>query len=808
MALLRLFLALMLTTGWILVLDKPHPVGDASLPPPGRFLSPQHGFWCNAEPIRPSLQRIELTSARLHEPLTLIIDRESVPRIYAGHPEDAAYAQGYVTAMLRLFQMDMSTRSPIGRLSEIVGERTLAHDLEQRRKGLYEAAERLAASWEKDPESGPLLRAYVAGINDRIRQMTPSEWPVEYKLLDFSPEPWTSVHCAAFYLAMSETLALTAHDIPLTNALKVFGQETFALLYPDRNPYDDPVIPSSPDSVVHGPDSSGLPGHTWGYEFLTPTSLPGTGSNNWAVSAARTLNGHPILCNDPHLTLTLPSIWLEMQISIGQQHAYGVAFTAIPGIAIGFNGDIAWGFTNAGHDVLDWYEIQWTDEGRTRYLVDGFEKEAVLREEVIRVKGRDLPVRDTVRFTVWGPVPQLEDKDGKGVSLAMHWLPANSLDPLMPSVFTRINSASRLEDWLSTLHRYNAPMQNGIFASRAGDIAIRVSGSMPIRGPADGRTVQPGTDSRYQWQGFVPAEENPLVLNPAQGYVASANQWSTSSDFPYPYTGIFEDWRGRYINEVLRPSRGLTLENMMALQNDNTSILAREATRILALRADTVRFAPPELEAYRQLMSWDHRFDARDRTPVLFDLWIKQLDSLAWDEWYARKDSLPLEIPETWRMLDLMVAEPDLSWWDHARTPVKESATDIVTWALQQAVARLEALESNTRLTWGQYRKTTIRHLARIEAFSVPDLELGGHSSALNAMTATKGPSWRMVVELGPVVKAYGIYPGGQSGNPGSPYYRDFLPLWQKGEYRSLRIYPEPKDIPGQQLHFITFQSQ
>jgi penicillin G amidase len=797
MALFRLLLALSLTLGFIWFMNRPVRAGEQTLPPPGAFFSPQHGFWQQAEPLNRRPQTLLLPSDGLEGPVTICLDKELIPRIFAENERDAAFAQGYISAYLRLFQMDLSTRSPIGRLSEVIGERTLEHDLTQRRKGLLEAAERLAADWMADPSVRPVLQAYLNGINARIAELTPASLPLEYKILHFKPEPWDAVRSAAFYLAMSETLALTARDLPLSNAYQILGAEAFALLYPDWNPYDDPVIPSADTLHIEGAAGrapvSPPPSGTWGYHQTSPPNPPGVGSNNWAIAPKLTRNGHPLLCNDPHLALTLPSIWLEMQVSTPEQDAYGVAFVAIPGIAIGFNRDIAWGFTNAGHDVQDWYTITWTDREKTRYLLDGREVDATLREELIYVKGRTEPVRDTLRLTVWGPVPHLISGT-PNADLAMHWLPSGDLDAHMSLVFPRINRARNLEEWKAPLLRYDAPMQNGLFASKTGDIALRISGKMPLRPPGDGRLIRDGSLSDQAWLGFVAPEDNPFAHNPAQGYLASANQQSTDRSYPWPYYGVFEDWRGRYLNERLRGREGLAVEDMMSLQNDNTSLLAREALQVLIpLIRDKVQ-DPTQREALRSLESWDHRFDARQTEPVLFDLWIKRTDTLAWDELYAARDSLPVEIPEKWRMIELLRDQPELHWWDIAATPERESAADLVYRTFQEAIQRLRELGAENRDHWAAYQATGIRHIARIEAFSASKLELGGHHSALNAMTSTNGPSWRMVVELGPEPRAFGIYPGGQSGNPGSPFYRQFLPVWQKGEYRTLTLIGDLKE--------------
>lgn len=812
MMLIRFLLALALTLLLVIALDRRLPVGDEFLPPMGAFLSPMHGFWRNAEPNGPEPFSATTETDGISGNIAIHFDTNMVPRIYADHLLDAVFAQGYASAYLRLFQMEMSTRSPLGRLSEVIGPRTLEHDLRQRRRGILEAAERLAASWDTDPDTGPLVQAFVRGINARISELGDADLPVEFKLLDFKPEPWTTTHCAAFFLAMSEVLARTSHDIPLSNALKLYGREQFDLLFPDRNPYDHAVIPGNailPDSLRSKAGSNGSTetGQLWRWEQYMEPSEPGIGSNNWALAPTRTASGSTILCNDPHLNLTLPSIWLEMQITTPDHAAYGVAFTGIPGIAIGFNQHIAWGFTNAGHDVLDWFSVQWTGPDRMAYVVDGEKLPVTIREEVIRVRGRKDPIRDSVRYTIWGPIPDIT-QEGSGKDLAMHWLPALELDPAMPGLFTGINRSTNFKEWLKPLFRYDAPMQNAIFASRSGDIALRVSGLMPLRAQSEGRFPLNGTMRASGWKGSVPDLENPMAFNPASGFVASANQQSTDDSFPHYYTGVFEDWRGRFLHERLEATQAASVEDMMELQTDNTSLWAREAVATLLPLADTNAMDPTERSALQAVGSWDHKFDALQNVPVLFQVWMTKLDSMAWDEIYAARDSIPVEVPEDWRLIDLLRSQPDLPWWDMYSTPEKENAKTLVTRSFLEAVNQWKGLSSKGQSQWGGYQTTSVRHLGRIDAFSVLDLPVGGHKTALNAIGPSSGPSWRMIIELGEEARAFGIYPGGQSGNPGSPYYRNFLDTWVKGEYRSLQIVPKRSEAAEKAMLSVEFKKR
>ena len=792
MPIVRFILALGITGAFLFLFDRPLHLGEQTLPPLGPFFSPQHGFWQNAEDADHYKVNQSRSVSGLDDDIQVIYDTDLVPHIYAQSNRDAAFAQGYIAASLRLFQMDLSSRAPVGRLSEVLGERTLEYDLRQRRKGLARTADSIAVQWQRNPQTKELMDAFVHGVNARIEEYTPASLPVEFKLLDYTPEPWTYQRTAAFFLAMCETLARTADDIPTTNAFRIVGPTDFDLLYPATNPYDSPIISDTAQS--HPPLLKSDNGSV-ATDFSSPPSgsgFPaGIGSNNWAVAGWRTRDGHPILCNDPHLELTLPSIWLEMQITTPDYSAYGVSFPALPGIPIGFNRDIAWGFTNAGHDVLDWYAIRWTDAEKKNYLLDGQATPAELVVEEVLVRGRPEPVLDTVRYTYWGPVTNLTSGTPLA-DLALHWLPLEETDPEGLLIFRNINAAHDYSDWLSAVSNFDVPMQNGLFASRSGDIALRVSGLLPLRQGHDGRLVQDGTARSIGWQGFVPDSLNPQLVNPAQGWIGSANQRSTGPAYPFPYTGDFENWRGRYLHQRLAELDSVTLEDMMALQNDNTSLLALVARDTFLHLLDTASLTATETFALQSIKTWDGRYDALNNVPVLFQLWFDQVKQLTWDEFATARDSIPVQLPDDWRLLELLSQAAALPYFDRQDTPQVETSRDIIRQAFQAAVALFTERSANGTGHWAAFQSTGIRHLARIPAFSALDIEVGGHHSALNATTSTNGPSWRMIVELGPEIRGLGVYPGGQSGNPGSPYYRHFLPIWQKGEYRDLHYWPAP----------------
>ncbi|MBX2930061.1 MAG: penicillin acylase family protein [Saprospiraceae bacterium] len=807
---IRFLLALAFSIGLLVFMGWEKPFGQP-LPPIGNFFSPFSGFWQNtAHSDEFSLDQAAFEA--LDGPVTVVFDDRLVPHIFAGNARDAVFAQGYVTAYYRLWQMDFATRAAAGRLSEVVGERALERDLGQRRKGMLMAAQKALAAWEKSPEEMELLNAYTAGVNAYIGTLAPADYPLEFKLLDYAPEAWTPLRSALMFKNMAETLCFGNADLQSTNALQLLGREMFDFLYPEHNPRQSPVIPAgTPWDFAPLPARPETPAPTMIGELLNypllPQSPPGIGSNNWAVSGQKTTSGHPILCNDPHLTLSLPSIWFEIQLHTPEYQAYGVSIPGIPGITIGFNNELAWGVTNVGQDVLDWYRITWLDDEKTRYLLDDEAQEVQIVEEIVEVRGRHAPHVEKVKHTVWGPIVY-EDPQSPYRDLAMHWIAADvqeTKDFYELGAFFRLGQAKTYDDYADALKRYESPAQNFVMANRAGDIALRVNGKFPIKTDQQGRFVQDGSTTLNEWNGFIPMDQIPQVRNPARGYVSSANQHSADTTYPYYFLGNFDDYRGRIINRTLEQKNGFTVKDMMALQNDNRSILAEEALPLLTALLDSSGLSPAERRYLQWLANWDFRFEAGAKAPMVFVEWLRQTHRLAFDEIYSLADSVPLPYPENWRLLELLEQSPQHAIFDRKDTPETETAREIVTAALHAVTEKWEAVFEKEDYNWATHKGTDINHLARIPAFSRLDLPVGGYGEAPNAIRETTGPSWRVIVELGREVRAYGIYPGGQSGHPGSRFYDNRIEPWMKGEYDELFVMKNPDDRRAPVLFSVTF---
>lgn len=774
-----------------------------STPPLGKFLSPQEGFWQNAEPIGKDFNEA-LALPGLKGKVEVWLDDRMVPHVFADNDADAYFAQGYLHARDRLWQMELQVLAAQGRLSEILGPKLLEYDRGQRRMGMVYAAEVAAAEMLKDSTSRIAAENYAAGINAYISSLSYSDLPVEYKLLDYRPEPWSVLKSGALLKYMSYDLAGGVNDLEYTNARHIFTQADFNNMYPDRNDSIDPVIPKGtafekPVANAIPPTDSSLNEIAAMLNFRQDKPDPDNGSNNWAVGGSKTRSGAPILCNDPHLGLSLPSLWYEMQLHTPNMNVYGASLPGAPGVIIGFNDHIAWGVTNGSEDVKDYYALHFRN-GRKQYLFNGQYRDAQQRVEVIKIKGRQ-PYYDTVTYTVWGPVmfdETFHDNVPGQPFLALRWKAHDPSNEVL--TFLKLDRAKTYEDYLDALRHYTCPAQNFVFASKTGDIALWHNGQFPLRWKDQGKYILPGSDSTFAWQGYIPQAENPHIKNPQRGFVSSANQQPTDSTYPYYYFGTFDMYRGKRINERLGVMNQITVQDMMQLQNDNANLFARAARPLLNAHLPEQALTAEQKPYYQQLQQWNLENAPNSKGATLFYLLWEGLKKRIWDdELMNRADSLVMDYPQDNASLLWLIRDSSMHFIDDIHTSQKETLTDLVRQTFAAVADSARKLDQQQRLEWGRFRGTNIRHLTRgIPAFSQMNLYTGGGTHVVNATKATHGPSWRMIVQLGATTEAYGIYPGGQSGNPGSPYYDNSVQDWVHGNYYQLRIFDQQhKDDPA-----------
>lgn len=778
-----------------------------SVPPLLKFLNPFTGFWQNAEKMsiaKKSAIRLKGTE----EAVEVVFDDRMIPHIFAKNDHDVYYTQGYITAMNRLWQMDFQTRFAAGRLSEVVGAKAIEVDRYQRRMGMVYGAENSLKGMMENPKSKAMIEAYTAGINDYIHSLSTAQLPLEYKILDFTPEDWTPLKCALLLKQMSAVLAMGSDEFYMSNILKKYGPEVTADLFPDYPFREDPIIPLGtkwdfkPLQVPKTP--ADFTEMTTG-KVKTKVLEDGIGSNNWALSGAKTASGYPILANDPHLNLTLPSIWYQIQLNAPGLNAYGVSLPGAPGITIGFNKDIAWGVTNVAADVLDFYQIKFKDQTHKQYKYNNAWKNTTVRLETIKIRGTKNEI-DTVFYTHHGPVvyfqkpEKLSMADNVPTGNALRWIAHDKSNELM--TFYLLNRGKNYNDYRKALTYYTAPAQNFIFASSANDIAITANGKFPLKWKDQGKFILDGSDPKNDWQGWIPYAENPTVKNPERNFVSSANQSSTDPSYPYYINWEFGSYeRGKRINDRLKAMTKATADSIRIMQSDSYSILAQDLLPALISKIDPAKLNATQKEALEITSKWDKFFTAKAIGGSIFDLWTKRLFIDIWDDEFTIA-SVPMRYPSKDRTLELILKDPDSKWFDNVNTPQKETLNDLVNEAFKYTCDSLERKYGpiGKRWQWANVKQTHVPHLANIPGMGSETLLIGGAKSTINALGEKNGPSWRMIVELGKTPKGHGVYPGGQSGNPGSFFYDDMLNTWADGKLYDLYLMQSAEDTQGKVL--------
>ncbi|UCG87202.1 MAG: penicillin acylase family protein [Gemmatimonadota bacterium] len=798
--------------------------GIGSVAPLGPLLDPARGIWSLARSARLPDDAVA-TIASLDSEVRVVYDRRAVPHIFASSVDDAVRALGYVVARDRLFQLEIQTRATAGRLAEWAGRNALRTDRFQRSLGLARSAEREFAALGAESTEMRLLRAYAEGVRAWTEQIRPEDLPFEYRFLGTQPLRWEPVYSLYLMKRMGYTLAYSTHDLTRRRLVDLIGSEATDALFPVNSPIQEPIQPNGlgqPRFDFEEPVGPGVP-RMRELEDVTAAVFGSDGnpvgsvanravlclpfcdaetalaSNNWAVSPGRSADGHALLSGDPHLNLSLPSIWYEAHMVVpGELDVYGVTIPGSPGIVIGFNRDVAWSFTNTVADVLDYFREVVDDPVQpSRYWLD--DEWRPLESSVEEFYGSDgeLLAVDTLYFTHRGPLV----REGSEF-LSVRWTVLDESGATR-ALFEAARSGS-VEEWLSAMSVYRSPAQNGIVADRAGNIAIMSIGAYPIRaGSGDGTEIRDGTRRANDWQGYWPLGSYPFALNPVQGFLASANQQPLDPRTSGRYLGVNwpSPWRALRINALLRADSQVTPDAMRRYHTDPGNAKAdffvpaflRAADSMLAVRTDSQLG-----EAARLLGEWDRRYTKGDQRAVLFEAALSELERNTWDELQPRGGGRRVATP-TQAVLAQLVSFPENEWWDNVGTfDVVETRDEILALSLRNAlqnVRREFGPPQDGGWRWDRVQQANIYHLLGFAALSALDLPVQGGPGSLNPSSGrgTFGASWRMVVQLGPEVTAWATYPGGQSGNPASGWYDNRIPIWVAGELEEV-LFPVSAD--------------
>ncbi|WP_440006561.1 penicillin acylase family protein [Halomicrococcus sp. SG-WS-1] len=757
----------------------------------GSALSPVRSYLRRFAPLsgsawRSATDRPQGTVESPHGPATLRYDDHGVPNVSAADERALYFAVGYAQARDRLFQLDLQRRLMRGQLSAVVGDAAFESDEFHVKMDFAGAAE---ATWRhlRGTDTAPVVRAFADGVNAYVEN---EPLPLEFGLLSYEPAAWTPADTLLMEKQISWELTGSFRTLRRATVAEKLGAEAARELYPARLDHDAPIVREGGDGGTAARESP--PDRAVGsdlVEWLADfESDPGVGSNSWVVSGEHTASGNPIVANDPHLSLMAPPVWYEMNLRASDAGVRGVTFPGVPFVVIGENDAGAWGFTNTGADVIDFYRYE-TDGDRYRYRGEWREFDVDIRTVAV-ADGEDREV--TVRKTVHGPYLE---REGEQVGVA--WTGHTATETTL--AVHRYATSEGVEDVLAATRHFDLPTQNLVYADRDGETLFYVTGRIPVRtvdgervrgdrifdgsaGEAEWRGFEPfGVSS---WEGFVPFEEKPHVRNPA--YLATANQRVT--DDPYLSEAYASPYRGQRIYELLderaNSDRPVTPAFVEEMQADALDGRARDLVPELVRAADG---ADGLQSAVETLSGWDYRMDRDSRAALLFAHWFDAFREEALGAAFERAD-----LGEAYHPRDWVVAHLDGQRWfgDGSRRAA-------MVRALRSAVT---TVEEEGYETYGDYNDTAaITHPFDQSFLNYPAVPTDGSSQTVNnyRVESAVGSSWRMVCPVGG--ESVAVLPGGNSGDYFSEHYRDQLRAWADVEYKSMT-----RELRGEET--VTFE--
>lgn len=719
-------------------------------------------------------------------PVSVTRDAWGVPHIRAqASDEDAMFALGFVHAQDRAWQMDFQRRVAQGRLAEVLGEAALPQDRFLRTWGFYRAAESALPALSE--QTRRMVRAYTAGVNAGFAQ---GRLAPEFRILGYTPEPWTDVDSIAWSKLMAYDLGGNADDEILgTQVVRRLGEAGLNEVLPPYPP-NAPTILSREElelKVQAPPAGSGtaaLPAATLralqaqleAARALGLERLPGKGSNDWVIAGSRTASGKPILADDPHLALSSPMLWYLADVQGPRLRAIGATIPGLPGIVIGRNDRIAWGVTNVNPDVQDLY-------------IEPEGAKLTGRTEVIKVKGQP-DVRLTVRESEHGPIISDVGAGAVGPRVALKWTALQPGDTTLEA-FLGLNYARNWPDFVAALKRYVAPSQNFVYADVDGNIGYYAPGRVPLRRGWDGSLPVPG-DGRHEWTGYIPFAQLPHTFNPADGLVVTANNKVVPAGYPFNLGNIrnwAEPYRAERITELLmQKPQGLTVDDVKRVQLDTVSLVWRDLKPfLLATRPD----GDLSRQALEQLRGWNGNERADAVPPTIFEAWLAELQKMAQDELGdgTRLSSLAV--------LNQLRANGQLCRNERDETSRPQDCAGEMQASLKRAVDRLAARlgADPGGWTYGKVHTVASNHRAfgGVKALGW----LFNHSTPTNGGTntvnvarpdpdtlrQTHGPSYRHIIDLAEMNRSLYIGSLGQGGNPLGEHVSDQQGKWAAGEY-------------------------
>ncbi|MCK4429857.1 MAG: penicillin acylase family protein [Candidatus Aminicenantes bacterium] len=704
----------------------------------------------------------------------IITDNWGVPHVFTQNERDLFFACGYVHAKERMWQMDLLRRAGFGRLSEILGKVTLEKDKFMRNLGLKEAAwrdfEKLSSKMKDN------LLSYSIGVNAWMNSRK-LNWPPEFLILRYRPEPWTPMDSLIIKEIMALLLCMDyPSEVVRANLVKRLGaKKALEILEED--------IKNSPPITENASLSE------WMRVFLSQ------GSNNWVIAGSRTESGKPLLANDPHLEISLPPIWYEIHLNCPTINVIGVSIPGMPLVIIGHNESIAWGITNSAADVQDLY-IEKINPQNDMYLEEVRWKPLLKKEEIIRVRGKKNPVRLEINWTSHGPIisPLIIESDA---SFSLRWTIYKG-GRTFEAVYL-LNKAQNWKDFSKALRLFDTPSQNFVYADKEGNIGYYLTGKIPIRAEDAALFPFPSWLEKGSWQGFLDEAKKPNLYNPEEGMIITANNKIIPDDFPY-YVSV--DWdvsfRADRIKELLLQRDKHNIESFKKIQND---VFSKKGELFLPLLKRINEAEGNLKKALAIIKDWDLQM-ATGKGPALFSVFMN----------FFHEEVFSDELGEDFKSFDLLfrrkqagllriLSDPFSSWFDKRDTTLIDAGEDIAKISIERAY---EWLEQNYGFQddwdWGKMHTLHFQHvLGQMPLFSF--FNRGTYPVKGNAFTVmasfstdyrtTHGASYRQIIDLSDFGNSICVLTSGQSGHFLSQFYDDQIPLWLEGRYHPMLFYSE-----------------
>ncbi len=763
----------------------------------------------------------------LTQEVTVLRDERGVAQINATDLEDLFYVQGYVTAQDRLFQMDMTRRLAGGRLAEVVGEAALDSDRFFRTYGMHRYIE---ATIEKfDDETSRAVDAFSKGVTAYIDEVFPEgNQPLEFRILGYEPDPWTPEDSAIVVKYMGYTLTGNhRNEIENYQFVQALGDDA-QFLFPEYHVDDHfPTIYEQVD-IEDMPFESGALNSL---KAFAPSEF--NGSNNWAISGEHTESGFPLVADDPHLGLEIPSVWYQTHLNLeGDFHSVGVTVPGVPGVVLGHNDELAWGVTSMSVDQEDLYLEEAHPDQAHHYLYDGEWEEAEVIEEVIAIDGGESHV-EQVEITRNGPIMShlFHDKEeGEEPvinsealyhAMSLRWTGREAGEEL--NGVLKLNRATNVDEFMNGLDEFVTPALSWVFADRKGNIGYRGQARLPNRQNSDGLLPIPGWDPNYQWDGFIPIDELPQIVNPESGYIMTANNKPVDDEYPYEIGRSFYPYRAERLDEMIQEQivsgEPFTLEHAKEMQHDFLNTQARSLLPLLVDEIGDSELTELELAALELLMEWDYVESADSGAALVWHQWYNQFGERMFENIVDFPYSSALVIHDTIHKAahdeeGRMFAFLDDEWHRDFTVFVEETFSDAVATVKEIQGSRVE------QWAWGDWHKMTITHpLSGVwplnHLFNLGAWEVGGsgatpgaHSYDEETGRVRHGAGWRFVADLSFEEPAQDIVMPGQSGQVLSPHYDDQIETWLEGDLYPVIYEKEEEDAGVNVMRFVPAEEE